>query len=165
MNKALWSGISILILTGFMVNGKSQDQNARYKHPQYDISFEATPNWDQEYGDFNGKVFRVTHPNKNMSISLSFVPGCRNPEGYLRRIYGLEGLACKKKQFDTLLNDYAAVVMRGHCLEGREPFTRMVVGFPREKGLYLMDISCPEDCDAVHRQSVREILSSVRIGA
>jgi hypothetical protein len=165
MAKAPCISLSLLILSGLLLNGNGQEQNTRYRHPQHDFSFVSTPDWDQEFGDFNGKQFRVTHPNKNMIVSLSFVPGCRNPEAYLRRIQGLEGLLCTTRQFDTLLNDYAAVVIKGNCLEGREAFTRMVVGFPSEKGLYLMEISCPEDCHAAHRQNVREILSSVRIGA
>ncbi len=157
--------IALVILAGLVVSQEVSAQQVRYTHPRYDISFEASSNWIEEYRDFNGMEFRVTNPNHNMRVSLSFVSDCRNPERYLRRMSGLKGMVCLKGNYDTVLNDREAVMMCGNCLRGQKPYTRMVVGFPMGSGLYIMEICCPEDCTAAHQERVKSILHTVRIGA
>lgn len=52
-------------------------QKVEYKHSLFDIGFMASPSWEQELHDYNGKIFQVTNPNNNMCINLSFIPNCR----------------------------------------------------------------------------------------
>jgi hypothetical protein len=82
----------------------------------------------------------------------------------MRRVSGLKGLICYRGGFDTVLNDQKAIVMQGNCLKGMESFSSMVIGFPKEDGLYLMEITCPDNCTAEHRKQVKAILKTVRVG-
>ena len=99
-----------------------------------------------------------------LRINLSFVPDCKNPQRYLRRMSGIKGLVSQKKPYDTLLNNKQAVIMKGMCLQGKEPFRRLVVGIPDEAGLYLMEICCPEECYVNHQSRMRSIIGSLRVG-
>lgn len=139
-------------------------QGERYQHPDYDISFEASPNWTENCQDTESWDYCVVHPNHNMEISLRYIPDCRRPEKYMKRLSGLKGLVCHRGGYDTILNDQEAVLMTGNCLEGRESYSTMLIGFPKDKGLYFMEISCPDNCTAVHRKRVRTILQTVHIG-
>ena len=139
-------------------------QGEKYEHPVYDISFEASPNWTENFGDSDGLAYSMIHPNHNMEISLAYVADCKRPEKYMRRLSGLNGLVCKRGGYDTLLNDREALVMKGNCLEGRESYSTMVIGFPIDNGLYLMEISCPENCTPFHLERLKPILKSVRVG-
>lgn len=165
MKAGLVHHMLLIVLSGLLFSQVAAGQNVRYKHPLHDISFEASPNWEQVVQDFNGREFRVTHPNHNMRISLSFVADCRNPDRYIRRMSGSKGMVSQKGLYDTVLNDQKAVIMKGQCLQGKKPFRRMVIGFPLDKNLYLMEICCPEECLPGHQENVRAILGTVRIGA
>ena len=156
---------SLIIFLGIMLSLDVQCQTEQYRHPLFDICFEATPHWKQALQDCNGRVFHVTHPNNNMHINLSFVPDCRKPEKYMKRMSGLTGLICSKGLYDTTLNNKKAVIMRGMCLQEKQPFRRMVVGIPGNNGLYLIEICCPEDCFQNHQARMQSILASIRIGA
>jgi len=154
----------ILFLATLLLPMGLLSQGERYQHPVYDISFKASPNWTENCKSTEVAEYCVVHPNNNMEISLKYVPDCRRPEKYMRRISGLKGLVCHRGEYDTILNDQEALVMTGNCLEGRESYSTMVIGFPKENGLYLMEISCPDNCSAVHRKRVKTILNTVRIG-
>ena len=156
--------VVLLMIPGLLFYEAAWGQQVRYNYPGQEFSFMATPNWDEEYGDYNGKEFKVIHPNHGMRISISFVPGCHHPGRYMRKASGLRGLVCPGGNYDTLLHGYHALIMRGHCQQGKRPFTRMMVGFPVEEGLYVMEFCCPDECYAGHRDLVMEILDSVRIG-
>lgn len=139
-------------------------QMVEYKHPLYNIGFMASPSWEEEFHDYNGKVFQLTNPNNNMRVNLSFVPDCKNPQRYLKRMSGMKGLVYQKRPYDTLLNEKRAVMMKGMCLMGKKPFRRLVVGIPDHAGLYLMEICCPEDCYVNHQSQMHSILGSLRVG-
>lgn len=136
-----------------------------YQHPQYNIGFQAGPGWHQEMGQNGGDVFQVTNPNNNMRINLSYIPGCKNPEKYLKRMSGMKGMVDRNGIYDTILDDRKAVIMRGMYLEGKRPFRRMVIGFYALEGVYLFEMCCPEDCYINHREKMHTILESIRIGA
>ena len=138
-------------------------QEVPYSHPLYAISFEATPSWNQELHDYNGKVFELINPNNNMHIYLSFVPECRNAKKHMKRLSGKKGLVCQGRPYDTLLNEMEAVVMQGTCLQGKEPFRKMLIGIPGNNGLYLMEISCPNACFISHKARVQFILNSLKV--
>ncbi len=140
-------------------------QVEEYKHPLYDIGFTASPAWDRELHDDNGKVFEVTNPNNNMRVCLSYISDCRNPQRYMKRLSGLKGLIYADKPYDTILNNRRVVVLKGMCLQGKEPFRKMMVGIPDEHGLYLMEFACPEECYQNHRVQMRSIMGSLRVGA
>lgn len=154
----------LVICLGFIFIQTLHGQMVEYKHPLFDIGFKASPSWEEELHDYNGKVFQLTHPNNNMHINLSFVPDCKNPQRYLRRMSGIKGLVSQKKPYDTLLNDKHAVIMKGMCLQGKKPFRRLVVGIPDNAGLFLMEICCPEDCYLNHQSQMRSIIGSLRVG-
>jgi len=139
-------------------------QQERYQHPDYDISFEASPNWIENSQDSKNPEYFVVHPNHNMEISLRFIPDCKRPKKYMRHLSGLKGLICFREGFDTVLNQQKALVMTGNCIEDREAYSNMLIGFPSDKGLFLMEISCPDNCTADHRKRLRGILQTVRIG-
>jgi hypothetical protein len=155
----------LIIITGLFITMQAAGQAVRYKHPHQEISFEASPNWVQELQDHNGEEYWVTHPNQNMQIGLSFVPDCRHPYRYMRRISGLQGMVCPRDHFDTILNDHRAVLIRGECIQGKEPFRKMLIGFPFDNGLYLVEICCPAECYMVHKERVKSILGTIRVGA
>jgi len=154
----------IILLFALGISLELHSQGELYQHPAYDISFKATPNWIVSYQDSESKGYSAVHPNHNMEISLGYVPGCKRPVRYMRRLSGLKGLVCHRGEYDTILNNQEAMVMTGNCLEGRESYSTMVIGFPTDNGLYLMEISCPEDCTPTHRARVKSILKTVRIG-
>jgi len=154
----------VLLLAALLLPLRLYSQGERYQHPVYDISFEASPNWTEVYMDSNAAEYCVVHPNHNMEISLKYIADCPRPQKYMRRLSGLAGLVSHRGGYDTILNDQEAVVMSGNCLEGRESYSTMVIGFSKDNGLYLMEISCPDNCTAVHRKRVRTILNTVRIG-
>lgn len=139
-------------------------QGERYQHPDYDISFEASPNWTENCQGFEVREYCIVHPNHNMEISLRYIADCRRPQKYMRHLSALAGLVCHRGGFDTILNDQNAVVMSGNCLEGRESYSTMMIGFPKGNGLYLMEISSPDNCTADHRKRLIAILNTVRIG-
>lgn len=139
-------------------------QGEKYAHPLYNISFEASPNWTESFREADQMAFSLIHPNHNMEISLAFVADCRRPKKYMRKLSGLNGLVCKRGGYDTILNNQEAVVMKGNCLEGRKSYSTMVIGFPVGHGLYLMQISSPEDCTPVHHDRLKTILETVRVG-
>jgi hypothetical protein len=141
-----------------------QSQGERYHHPDYDISFEATPNWTEQFPDTNSNIYSFINPNHNMVISLAYVPGCKKPMKYMKQLSGLMGLVYKRDGYDTVLNDHEALILCGNLLEYRESFTTMVIGFPMEEGLYLMEISCPDNCQSAHRKQLQSILNTIRIG-
>ncbi|MCK5137017.1 MAG: hypothetical protein KAR19_14620 [Bacteroidales bacterium] len=165
MRSGLITHSSLMVLLGIMFSPDVNSQTEQYKHPLFNIWFEATPHWDQELHDYNGKVFQVTHPNHNMCVNLSFVPDCRKPGKYMKRMSGLMGLICLNGPYDTILNDKKAVIMRGMGLQQKKPFRGMVVGIPGDDGLYLMEICCPEECYVNYQDRMRSILDSVRVGA
>ena len=153
--------IGVLVLLVGMVLAL-QAQDVQYQHPHYAFSFEASPSWTQALHDYNGQVFEVVNPNNNMQIRMSFVAGCRNAKRFMKEISGRKGLICKDKPYDTILNEMDAVMMQGACLQGKEPYRRMLVGIPGNQGLYLMEISCPSECFLHHKEQVRSILSSLK---
>ena len=83
----------------------------------------------------------------------------------MKQISGLSGLVCRQKFYDTILNSKKAVMMQGTCLQGKEPFRQLLIGFPSSDGLYFMEISCPSECYINHKAEVNNILSSLRIEA
>ena len=145
--------------------GSIYGQIVEYSHPLCAFSFAASPLWDQELHDYNGKVFEVTNPNHNMKISMSFIPGCKNARKHMKQISGLSGLVCQQKPYDTILNSKKAVMMQGTCLKGKEPFRQLLIGIPGSDGMYLMKISCPSECYINHQTKVNNILKSLRIEA
>jgi len=138
-------------------------QDVKYSHPLHKFSFEASPSWVQELHDFNGKVFEVTNPNNNMRIFMSFVPDCRNAKKHMKQLSAQKGLICSKKPFDTVLNERKAIMMQGTCLQEKEPFRRLLIGIPGDHGLYLMEISCPNECYINHKSRLHTILGSLRV--
>ncbi|MCP4313277.1 MAG: hypothetical protein GY790_18620 [Bacteroidetes bacterium] len=154
----------ILLLSALLFPADILSQGERYQHPAYDFSFEATPNWTESFLDSGTRDYSVVHPNNNMEIRLAYVADCRQPVKYMRRLSGLKGLECQRGGYDTILNDREAVVMKGNFLEGRESYSTMVIGFPMENGLYLMEISCPDNCAGAHRERLKAILKTVRVG-
>lgn len=154
----------ILIICGILLPLGLQSQGERYHHPVYDISFEASPNWTGKYVREGGSSYALINPNQNMVISMDYVPECNNPMKYLRKLSGLKGLVCLRDGYDTVLNDQEALIMYGNCLQSRESYSSVVIAFPSNGGLYLMQISCPEECKAHHQQKLQSILKTVRIG-
>ena len=150
---------------GIFPVGSIYGQIVEYSHPLFAFSFAASPLWDQEFHDFNGKVFEVTNPNHNMKISMSFIPGCKNARKHMKQISGLSGLVFLQKPYDTILNSKKAVMIHGTCLQGKEPFRQLLIGIPSSDGLYLMEISCPAECYINHKAKVNNILSSLRVEA
>jgi hypothetical protein len=138
-------------------------QIVEYSHPQHAFSFAASPLWDQEFHNVNGKVFEVTNPNHNMKISMSFIPGCKNARKHMKQLSGLSGLVILQKPYDTILNSNKAVMMHGTSLQGKEPFSQLIIGIPCSDGLYLMEISCPAECYINHKAKVNTILGSLRV--
>lgn len=155
----------LLICLGLIQGSILLAQDVEYSHPLHQISFEASPSWVQELHDYNGKVFEVINPNHNMKILLSFVPDCRNAKQHMKLISGEEGLICQEKPYDTILNKRKAVMMKGTCLQGKEPFKRVVIGIPASEGLYLMEISCPAECYLNHTSQLKSILGSLKVEA
>ena len=154
----------ILVLTALLAPLNLQSQGERYHHPVYDISFVATSNWTEQLTESIFGPYSVVNPNRNMVISLAYIPDCKRPMRYLKKLSGFKGMACKRDGYDTLLNELQALIVCGNSLEIRESFTTMVIGFPCDKGLYLMEIRCPDNCHAAHQQTVKSILETVRIG-
>jgi hypothetical protein len=152
----------VMVILLFAVVVYSQEE--RYFHPVYEISFEATPNWTEYFPDTNDKGYSLVNPNNNMVISLAYVPGVKRPKKYMKSLSGFKGLVSPRGGYDTILNDQEALILCGNCLESRESFSTMVIGFPTQDGLYIMEISCPENCQAVHRQRLQNILNTVRVG-
>lgn len=155
--------IFLLICLGIVQGNLLFAQEVEYSHPLHQISFEASPSWVQVLHNYNGKVFEVTSPNHNMKILLSFVPDCRNVKKHMKHLSGKKGLICQDKPYDTILNKRKAVMMQGTCLQGKEPFKRVVIGIPSDEGLYLMEISCPVECYLTHRSRLNSILGSLRV--
>ncbi len=153
-----------LLIFGLFVFRAAEGQNTRYTHPLYDISFEASANWKQVLREVNGKEYRLTHPNHNMSICLSYVPECRHPKRYLKRISGAKGLISPGGYYDTVLNDQVALILRGCCVKGKRPYQNLFVGFPVDEGLYLVEITCPLDCSFSHQERIKAILETVVVG-
>ncbi len=158
-----WQGY-ILLISALLVPSGLQSQGERYQHPDYDISFEASPNWTVKYNQEDGGSYVLINPNSNMVISMDYVPACKNPIKYLKNLSAMKGLVCLRDGYDTVLNDQEALIMYGNCLQSRESYTSMVIGFPCNGGLYLMQISCPEECRWHHQQKLQSILKTVRIG-
>lgn len=154
----------IWFLLLLLISGGLWAQGELYQHPVFDISFEATPNWAESYPGSDSFEYSVVHPNHNMKISLRFIPECKRPKKIFRQLSGLTGLICFRGAYDTILNGQEALVMKGNCIEGMESYSNMIIGFPKENGLYLMEISCPDNCTAAHRKRVNTILQTVRIG-
>ncbi len=154
----------ILVVATMLVPLSLQSQGERYHHPVYDISFVATSNWTEQLPVSRSGAYSVVNPNRNMVISLAYIPDCKRPMKYLRKLSGFKGMACKRDGYDTLLNEQDALIFCGNSLEIRESFTTMVIGFPSDKGLYLMEIRCPDNCQAAHQQTLKSILETVRIG-
>lgn len=155
----------LLLSMGIILFQSLHGQVVEYKHPLFDVGFMASPSWEQELHDNNGKIFQVTNPNNNMRINLSFIPDCRNPQKYMKRISGMKGLICPNRPYDTLLNNKKAVIMSGMCLQAREPFRRLVIGIPDNAGLYLIEFCCPEDCYVNHQSRLHSIMGSIKVGA
>ncbi len=154
--------IHVVIVLFFAVALHAQEE--RYHHPVYEISFEATPNWTEHFPDTNDKGYSFVNPNNNMMISLEYVPGVKRPRKYMKNLSGFKGLVSPRGGYDTILNDQEALIFCGNCLESRVSFSTMVIGFPTHDGLYLMEISCPENCQAIHSQKLQNILNTVRVG-
>lgn len=154
----------LCLIAAMLVPLGLQSQGARYEHPVYDFSFEATPNWTEHFKVNHSAVYSVVNPNHNMEISITYVPECKKPRKYMKKLSGLKGLVCKRDGYDTILNDYEALVFYGNCLKYRDSFTTMVLGFPVGEGLYIMEINCPENCHIAHRKKLQSILSTIRIG-
>ena len=154
----------ILVVAALLAPYSLQSQGERYHHPVYDISFVATSNWTEQLPVSRSGAYSVINPNRNMVISLAYIPDCKRPMKYLKKLSGFKGMACKRGGYDTLLNDQDALIFCGNSLEIRESFTSMVIGFPSGKGLYLMEIKCPDNCQAAHQQTLKSILETVRIG-
>jgi len=76
----------ILFLATLLLPMGLLSQGERYQHPVYDISFKASPNWTENCKSTEVAEYCVVHPNNNMEISLKYVPDCRRPEKYMRRI-------------------------------------------------------------------------------
>lgn len=154
----------ILLVCALLIPASIHSQGERYQHPLYEISFEATPNWTEQSPAANDERYSVINPNHNMVISLGYVADCKRPLKYMKKLSGFKGLVCFREGYDTILNGQDALIFYGNCLEIRESFSTMVIGFPTKEGLYLMEISCPENCQSHHRQKLQAILNSVRIG-
>ena len=154
----------ILVMAALLTPFSLQSQGERYHHPVYDISFVATSNWTEQISGSGSGAYSVVNPNRNMVVSLAYIPDCRRPMRYLKKLSGYRGMACKREGYDTLLNDQDALIICGNSLVVRESFTSMVIGFPSGKGLYLMEIKCPDNCQAAHKQTLKSILETVRIG-
>jgi len=154
----LWIILGMHILCGVYA------QEVRYSHPAHDFSFLASANWGETRTNMNGSVYTVEHPNQNMTICLSYIQGNRDAAGYLERKSALEGLVYDRGPCDTVLNRQPAVFMIARCQKERIPYRKMLVGFSSNAGLYLMEITCPEDCIRDHRERVTTILESVRVG-
>lgn len=155
--------VVFLLCLGIMGLSAAMAQDVKYSHPFHQFSFEASPHWNQEMHNYNGKVFELTNPNHNMKILMSFVPDCRNPKKHLKNLSGKEGLICNQKPYDTILNQRKAIVMMGTCLQEKEPFKRLVIGIPAKEGLYLMEICCPVECYIDHRSRMQDILGSLKL--
>lgn len=153
----------VVLCLGILSMESIYGQRVEYTHPDYTFSFAASPLWEQEFHDFNGKVFEVTNPNHNMTISMSFIPDCKNARKQMKLISGLSGLVCIQKPYDTILNSKKAVMMHGTCLQGKESFQQLLIGIPCSDGLYLMQISCPSECYINHKAKVNTILGSLRV--
>ena len=154
----------VLVVAALLAPFSLQSQGERYHHPVYDISFVATSNWTEQLNGSGPGTYSVVNPNRNMVISLAYIPDCRRPMKYLKKLSGFKGMACKRDGYDTILNEQDALIVCGNSLEVRESYTSMVIGFPSGKGLYLMEIKCPDNCQAAHKQTLKSILETVRIG-
>lgn len=155
----------ILLLATLLIPVEIMSQAERYQHPDYEISFEASPNWSASYLENTGGVYELINPNQNMVVRLDFIPDCKRPRKYLKNLSGLKGLASLRGNYDTVLNDHEALILCGNCLEFRESFSTMVIGFPTSDGLYLMEITCPDKCQAFHREKLQSILKTIEIGS
>ncbi len=165
MHAARIISVSFLLILGAIFPGSMEAQVVKYDHPMFDIGFEASPDWEETLHSYNGKVFEVTNPNNNMRVNLSYIAGCRNPQKHMKQLAGMEGMITPGKPYDTLLNEKKAVIMQGMCIEGKVPYRRLVIGIPGHEGLYLMEICCPEDCYANHKEKMQTILGTLHVGA
>jgi len=152
------------ILAGLFLQMTLHGQLTSYAHPSVDFGFRASPDWELHYHSENGQVFHAVNPNKNMQVYLSFIPRCKNPARQLEQISGETGLICKEKPYDTIINNRKAYLIKGTCIQGRKPMRRMVVGIPGINGLYVMEICCPEECYANHRNEIYSLLGTVHAG-
>lgn len=155
-----------ILLTGLVIPQNSlQGQETTYSHPYHEFGFIASPDWEQRLYEDNGQVFKVVNPNKNMQIFLRFIPDCNNPVKEMRELSGRAGLICREKPYDTIINDRKVFLLKGYCVQKRKPFRRMVVGIPGKRGLYVMEICCPEECYSSHRTEIYTLLGTVYAGA
>ena len=79
----------------------------------------------------------------------------------MRKLSGFKGLVCLRDGYDTILNDQEALILlrQSFGIAGSH-FRPWSLDFPRHEGLYLMEISCPENCQTVNRQRLQSILST-----
>jgi hypothetical protein len=157
-----------VVLLGLILAGSAsalEAQPASYAHPMYEMRFTASSNWVKELHENNGQVLRVVHPNRNLQVFLSYLSGCGRPEQQLKEISGQRGLICQDQSFDTVLNGRKALLMRGVCVQGKRPYRRMITGIQGKEGLYIMEICCPEECFASHREEMEAILGSLEVGS
>lgn len=154
--------VTCLIWSGFLSELPAQTS---YVHPLVDMRFTASPSWEKAIHHNNGQVFQAINPNRNMQVFMSYLPGCTHPRRQLHKLSGLRGLICQDPYYDTLLNGRKAWMMKGVSLQGKRPYRRMITGIPGKEGLYIIEICCPEECYARHREEMEAILGSLVVGS
>lgn len=151
-----------LAWSGFLPELSAQTS---YVHPLADMRFTASPLWEEEMHQNNGQVFQAINPNRNLQVFLSYLPGCDHPKRQLQKLSGKRGLICHDSSYDTVVNGRHAWMLKGICLQGKRPYRRMITGIPGKEGLYIIEICCPEECYASHREEMEAILGSLMVGS
>lgn len=159
----MFTGFLISFQTSISIQGQEQDQSIYYSHPIYNFGFNAGPGWDSQLTNDDESVMKLTNPNNNMQVYLSFASGCSNPDKCLKRISGIKGLVSQKTIHDTILNKRNTLIMNGICLLEKKPFRKIVIAIPSEEGVYLVELCCPEDCYVDHRPVMRSIMETLRV--
>jgi len=136
-----------------------------YTHPEYAMGFSATPAWEEHFLDEDGGVWQVVNPNRNIRVNLRFVKDGKHPDVELEQLAAAEGVICEGTLRDTLLGNREAIMLKGVCIQGREPFRRLLIGIPGKEGVYMMEICCPEECYATQRRDMLVILDSFWTGS
>ena len=141
-----------------------QDDTIIYRHPEYPISICGTSGWVCSYDSAETKIFEMINNNHNMYIAMWYCNTDRRPKSYLKKVANSSGCIYTSGPEDTLLNELKASYITGSIVEEKVAYRIYLAAIRQDRGNYVLEIKCPEDCYKLHEDRVKDLLATLRIG-
>lgn len=159
MKKILQLVFSLLIfLTAF--SGLQAQEEIVYQHPDLDIQFTASSNWNKIAYSAENSSYELVNQNNNMHMKVWYENTNKSVDEFLRKEICMNGMV-DEELFATMMDKQHAYGICAVCSEMRRPYKVMLLAIPADNGFYCFRFRCPEECFPEHKAQIQKLLKTV----